>query len=347
MLARENEMGTAEVLREWLANKDKDLREWEPSGGGDKSTAANGHGKDWKVSGTGPLDALKCLVRRRLHVKQLIDHALNTLKAHSHCDTHSHTLADTHWKRQNSSAEPASPLGEYIFYPTKLDSEANNNEVSPRRPSLLHIYGELPVPSSSTSRRPWLAGQDAEPEPLRVPARKLGSKYLLLNLFRKAGEMPNTGFSTPESPYNPSSSIYTPSTSPSPTPITIPLPTSPRLNLVHLSPSLPPELSPLGQGHHPQMASDMSLESSAPAAVEPHNSLAEDVRTRSGSVGGPDEEATAGGSGHHTPASKAGIPWTHNRTSSSGQSQIQAASFQALHFESSSSPSSLLLSAKA
>jgi hypothetical protein len=58
------------------------------------------------------------------------------------------------------------------------------------RSSLPHIYDNLPVPSPSSSLRPGLTGQDAEPEPLRVPSvsRKLGSRYSPLNLFGKAGE---------------------------------------------------------------------------------------------------------------------------------------------------------------
>jgi hypothetical protein len=84
--------------------------------------------------------------------------------------------------------EPTSPFGEYTFYPTKPDNEitAVDNGFSSIRPSLPHIYNELPVPSPSTSlRRPRSAGQDAQPEPPRAPTRKLGSKHSFMNLFRK------------------------------------------------------------------------------------------------------------------------------------------------------------------
>src|ERR1700731_2226094 len=100
MLARENGKGnTAEVLRAWLENKDRDLRErggggvW--VGVGDESgngEVTNGHGEDRKASCAGPLNTLE---RTQLHVKQSIDHALNILKAHPHSYPHSCTLADT------------------------------------------------------------------------------------------------------------------------------------------------------------------------------------------------------------------------------------------------------------
>ena len=286
MLARENGMvATADVLREWLANKDKDLRERE--GGGEEAVTSSG-GR--RTSCVGPLDAFESSVnRRRLHVKQSIEFALNTLKAHSYPDS-------SHAARQPSpAADPISPLGEYSFYP-----DTDGEVPSQRRPSLPHIY-DLPLPSSSSSpgRRPRSAGQDAEPDPPRPPPpRKLGSKYSLLNLFRKGGDTPES------SPYNnPSSIASTPSASPSPAPATIPLPAS--SSSPRALPSSPPDPSPLANRHRPRMASDSSLDA-------------------------------AGGSGadDDPPAKAASILRTHNRASSSGQSQIQAASFRALRFDS-------------
>jgi len=128
------------------------------------------------MGGTSSAGAFDTLERKRLHVKQYIDHVLNTLKAHS--DPHSHTLAETGLRRHPSPPEPT-PFGEYTFYPTKPDNEtASKDELPPRRPSLPHIYNELPVPSHPTnSQRPRSAGQEAEPEPPRAPTtRKLGSK---------------------------------------------------------------------------------------------------------------------------------------------------------------------------
>jgi hypothetical protein len=54
------------------------------------------------------------------------------------------------------------------------------------QPSLPHTFDDIPVPSSSSfSRRPRSAGEDAEPEPPHAAQRKLGSNYSPLNLLRK------------------------------------------------------------------------------------------------------------------------------------------------------------------
>jgi hypothetical protein len=96
----------------------------------------------WEASSAGTLDTLE---RKRLHVKQSIDHVLNTLKAHSPSDSHSLTLADS--RRQPSSLEQTSPFCEYTTYPTKHNNEtASNDKLAPRRPSLPHSYNEVPVP---------------------------------------------------------------------------------------------------------------------------------------------------------------------------------------------------------
>jgi hypothetical protein len=73
-----------------------------------------GHGKDRKASSAGALDTLE---RKGLHVKQSISHVLNALKAHSHSDPHSYTLADS--RRQPSPPELTSPFGESIPYQTR------------------------------------------------------------------------------------------------------------------------------------------------------------------------------------------------------------------------------------
>jgi hypothetical protein len=54
--------------------KDKDLRERESAQGTTER----------KTSPTGALDCLENTVSKRLHMKQSIDHALNSLKGHSH-----------------------------------------------------------------------------------------------------------------------------------------------------------------------------------------------------------------------------------------------------------------------
>jgi hypothetical protein len=60
MLARENgKEGTAEVLKEWLANKDQDLREREGDGG-----SGSRSGTERKSSSAGALDSLENTVRK-------------------------------------------------------------------------------------------------------------------------------------------------------------------------------------------------------------------------------------------------------------------------------------------
>jgi hypothetical protein len=142
--------------KEWLANKDWDLRERE----GDIGSWSGSTNRTEKLSSSRPLDTLENTVRKRLHVKQSINHTLNSLKAYSPA----------------SATEPASPLGEYTFYPPFGHDIDVNNEISGKRLSLQHIHNNL--------------GQDVEPEPLRVHSvlHNLGSKYSLLNLFRKAGD---------------------------------------------------------------------------------------------------------------------------------------------------------------
>jgi hypothetical protein len=134
-------------------------------------------GRVWacEARSAGTLDTLE---RKRLHVKQSIDHALNTLRAHSHSGPHSHTLVDP---RKQLPLHNQPRLWRIYVLP---DNETVPNDVfAPGRPSLPHICNELSVSSHSTSsRRSRLTGQDAKPEPPRSSTtHKLGS----LNLFMK------------------------------------------------------------------------------------------------------------------------------------------------------------------
>jgi hypothetical protein len=285
MLARK----TASILlKEWLKNNDEDLRERE-----DESRNISGSGlvtnKKTRCIGSDSLDSLE---RKRLYVKLSIDHALNTLKAHAYSDNYSHMLVDTPSKWQLSSGEPVHSLGDYTFYPT-TDADADNDSSS-RQLLLPYIYGDSPVLSSS--KRPRSAGQDIEPEPLRVPIsqHKLESKYSFLNVFCKASDIPNavhmTRFSLQRFVHLPRSA------SPSPAPGTIPLPSSPRFNLAHCLPSLPPE-SPLVNRRRLLPESDTGLGTTGFSATNFHDSLAEYVTSRSGSRRVFDEDYRAEGSG--------------------------------------------------
>ena len=99
--------GTTGLLREWVENKDRNLRDG--GGGGDEFASTSVEGK---VSSTGALNTLKW---EQLHVNQSIDHALNTLKAHSHCNTPLHTLADLR-RQPTPLPEPSQlPLSKHTF----------------------------------------------------------------------------------------------------------------------------------------------------------------------------------------------------------------------------------------
>jgi hypothetical protein len=67
MLARENgKEGTAEVLKERLVNKDRDLRERTRDVG---SGSGSGSGTERKSRSAGALDSLENTIRKRLHIK--------------------------------------------------------------------------------------------------------------------------------------------------------------------------------------------------------------------------------------------------------------------------------------
>ncbi|PPQ98409.1 hypothetical protein CVT24_004088 [Panaeolus cyanescens] len=176
----------AQVLREWSINKDRDLRERErPEQRIDQAEAS--------TSSPPP--------RRRLHVKQSIDTALNMLKS---SDSHTRSFNP----HQTPPASPMRPFGEYTFHP---DDDLSHPPIDPglRRPSLPHIlqppdsrYRKSPsaisTPDYGKQERPRSAGNGADRndqppdgEPIYPvygrggSARKLGSKLSLMSLFKK------------------------------------------------------------------------------------------------------------------------------------------------------------------
>jgi hypothetical protein len=114
---------------------------------GDDSVGCMDVGKERKACSMCAWDTLE---RKRLHVKQSIDQALNTLKAHSRSDPHSHTRADAHLQQQQPPPELSSlHLGEYTFCPITANTNSKDNELAPRKPLLPRIYNDLPLPSHS------------------------------------------------------------------------------------------------------------------------------------------------------------------------------------------------------
>ncbi|KZT24172.1 hypothetical protein NEOLEDRAFT_444260 [Neolentinus lepideus HHB14362 ss-1] len=212
MLARDGGfVETADQLRNWMINRDRDLRE---------RAGPVLYNEESYQDNQGSFDGGDGSARRRLKMKRSVEFALHTLKgspSHSHSQSGSSTATVTSRERSPSASRPQA-LGEYTFYPRPSSDFAAPANTSERRPSLPHIYDTAPSAprKSSTStklcdRRPQSAGNGAEPS----PRRKLGSKYSLLSLFKKA----NPDGSPSESSSPPSESSSPPSSA-QPAPIT-------------------------------------------------------------------------------------------------------------------------------
>ena len=207
MLAKQNGwLECAQVLRDWILNKDKDLKDREavnvvptaaiPPVSGSRDASFGGTDAEPPISPPG---------RRRLQVKQSIDTALNMFKSsssvfESKCSSRN-TPPASPTKTVDPTAGPESPIG--IGRLSSIDGS--------RRPSLPHVFvapprsAEVTNPGNSylngDTRRPRSAGTDAEREeheaqsifPRNVSGKRLGSKYSLMNMFRKAQGDTSTG----------------------------------------------------------------------------------------------------------------------------------------------------------
>jgi hypothetical protein len=99
---------TAEVLKEWLANKNLDLKEREGEAGmGNRSNRK-------KLTSMGALEENRIL--KQLRVNQSIDHALNSLKGYPPAPT----------------ADPCLHLDEYSFPPSSSRPDIGANKSCPR-----------------------------------------------------------------------------------------------------------------------------------------------------------------------------------------------------------------------
>ena len=231
MLAQQNGwVECVKVLNNWILNKDQDLRDRE--GYDARPGSSTGlHSHDQEPSHSADIVS-SFSSRRGLNVKQSIDTALNKLK---YMDSHSRT-AHSSLASTPPSPPPPLPFGEYSFYP--VDPSANLPiDSTVRRPSLPHVLqvhsnehihdrnSSLPdsLPKSPNQRRPRSAGTGSDQTPeqeVTFPVygrggygRKLGSKYSLLNIFKKGQSSEASGSSgnlaeaasTRDSPDDPSS----------------------------------------------------------------------------------------------------------------------------------------------
>ncbi|KAF8638071.1 hypothetical protein AX16_010703 [Volvariella volvacea WC 439] len=258
MLARQNGwLECAQVLHDWALNKDKDLRERELP--------------YYPPVEPDPIPS----TRKRLQVKRSIDTAFNMLKSSST------GLSEAYLKpvqatsssiavnsKISTSTPPASPFQSLGEFPQSRRSGDGRSSpyVSSHQISLSQINHSSASNSARSckitaladppvvSHRPRSAGTDAdrevEPDASTVSRRRLGTKYSLLNLFKKAqtsdtasgsvGELdvansntddflgsPSIPIPTPNSPPHPSSSVYV-----------IPLSSSPQLHPDHPTPAV-------------------------------------------------------------------------------------------------------------
>ncbi|KAJ7668485.1 hypothetical protein DFH06DRAFT_982835 [Mycena polygramma] len=288
MLARQNGWDeTAQLLKTWMLNKDRDLREREgppepdDQGGVPLSRFAS-RDRD------GSIGESESSTRRRIHMKRSMDTALSMLKGSSECLKPPLPSASTSNLPANTStltppASPMKPFGEYTFYPTS----PSPIPIDPgtRRPSLPQIsYPAPPAVNRKTSlttrgnpRRPRSAGTgadaDAEGQSRGGTGRRLGSKYSLLNMFKKEGSPAGVPLERTSTQPSTSSASIVPSASA--------LSSSSSVGLSEFSPapSTPPFM------RRPLNMSPSSQPQPLPAtAVDLHNAIAQSrQRDRSGS----------------------------------------------------------------
>ena len=228
MLAQQNGwVECVKVLNDWILNKDQDLRDREGYDARPGSSTGQ-HSHDQEPSH--PADAVSSFSSRKgLTVKQSIDTALNKLK---YTDSQSRTTHSS--VASTPPSPPPRPFGEYSFYPAD-PSASPPFDSTVRRPSLPHVLQvhsnehisdqnsslSDSLPKSSYQRRPRSAGTGSDQTPEQEVTfsiygrggygRKLGSKYSLLNIFKKAqpGEASGSSgnvleaISTRDSPDNP------------------------------------------------------------------------------------------------------------------------------------------------
>ncbi|KAJ3793967.1 hypothetical protein GGU11DRAFT_690727 [Lentinula aff. detonsa] len=201
----------AEVLNNWVKHKDRDLRERvQPDGVASMAPLV-------APASSGNEDDIKPNTRKHIQVKRSIDTALNMFKAGSTSTPPSKLVSISTTSSTNNirTTSPISPTrSRRDFSPSPSEDGRFSPSPSPidpfsRRPSLPHVYQTPSISSQrpqkpatltkpQNSRRPRSAGTDAEQDPdvdgsstgfgRGSTGKKLGTKYSLLNLFKKGNE---------------------------------------------------------------------------------------------------------------------------------------------------------------
>ncbi|KAF8070817.1 hypothetical protein FPV67DRAFT_1561538 [Lyophyllum atratum] len=310
----------ADVLKQWLVNKDRDLRE-RPGGGvsdDSRGVGTSGTARERIGSFSGEGESQPPSTRRRIHVKHSIDNALNKLKS-STTDTKLHLPpSSTSVMTSTPPASPTRSFGEYTFHPISPSGDDAVEEGS-RRPSLPQIFqpsviglsrsrktSTPTINNSPSPRRPRSAGTGAEgqdeptnPPPGRSGVRKLGSKYSLMNLFKK-GQTGEAGPSVDSSqtmlnmspPFSGSTSALPMSSSPNqPSPLSNPLSSTDsttsstgrsgfRFHRGSDASTRAASQQPPAQQPIPRKASATMASPPRPLAVDLHNALAQERQDR-------------------------------------------------------------------
>ena len=300
MLARQNGwLECADLLRAWLLNKDKDLREREV------------------ISPSLSVDVAEGATRRKLPVKRSIDNAFNKFKpdAHSRAPI---TASPPPSSRNHLDSLLPTPKGDLLNPPVDRVSE-DFQKLSPP-------HKHIAVPSGhSFPQRPRSAGTGAEP-PHHPSAhtRRLGTKYSLLHLFKKSqatGDVSASGAGLAvdiDPPYPHASSFASASVSALPIQISqsSTLSTSPTEGPLSAS-----SLNDYSSGSYPSHYS---------AGI--HRAMAQQhARVRSIS------SVASNGGNDGDDIRLSNLLRSHNRSSSQGQSHAQLGSRSILHFGSASS----------
>ncbi|KAH9986761.1 hypothetical protein BJV74DRAFT_844134 [Russula compacta] len=230
-------LACADTIVDWIANKDRDLVERETLLGSipldDPESISQSHEHNSSLCSCERPECVSIHVMRRLGLRRSIENIVHT---------------------GTSPQDGTVPMPDSTWpSPESLDSSASS-----RRPSLQPSDDPVsPRRSHGRPRRPSSAGNGAE-RPHHPNSRRLGSKYSLLNLFKKPStEMLSSTHNTPGAA-TPDVSLGTSSS----TSNTTSLPTSP---LSSSPPTLASELNESGQSGSPPSRPDMLRSNAVPS----------------------------------------------------------------------------------
>ena len=315
MLARQNGwLECADLLHDWLQNKDKDLKEREihPT----------------SIS----TDPQEGSTRSKIHVKRSIDNALNKFKCEAPPKVPLPTSPTPSIRCQLDPPSPLSPpIADDVSFLTlePISDPKLSHKLSPPP-----TQSGLPSVVSNSLPRPRSAGTGTDPMRNTSPtSKRLGTKYSLLHMFRKAQATGEDATSPADTDVQQHNSM---STSPPASESTSPIDLSHSV-LLSSSPNATPT-SPHDTPSRPFPSSSASDAESRvyPSPVDKHRTIVQNHHRvhSSASIGGHGETGD-----HQRPSTS---PRNHIRSSSHGQSHLQhSGSRYAPRFDSTSSSTNI------